>query len=307
MMEKSERDRGARRHERRRYRRAWGGLRRPLRRAIDRAPETMLMVHLPKTGGTSLADALSRSPDHAVLRLPLSTVSPFMCECGAPSDCTDHAKRAAIMSWRSSRRIARPLVVKFNHETYGAVDWVRRAAGDESLPVLMAVRPRRDRLRSVFTDYWTRVAVGTGRVAFEAPPNPHLLRTGRRYTIDAMNYGDLTSGIDGVPWWSAFGRYGPGVPFFMDEVFAGDVGRLERELESGRLRLVTTARLDQFLGEFLGSPAASRRRVSRTAHEPTVVAALADAAHLVDELAERDASFDRFIADHLGEPDFYVD
>lgn len=41
--------------------------------------------------------------------------------------------------------------------------------------------------------------------------------------------------------------------------------------------------------------------------DPAVEAALDDAADLIEELARRDAPFDRIIADHLGEPDFFVE
>jgi hypothetical protein len=41
--------------------------------------------------------------------------------------------------------------------------------------------------------------------------------------------------------------------------------------------------------------------------DPAVEAALYDASDLIEELARRDAPFDRIIADHLGEPDFFVE
>jgi len=262
---------------------------------------------MPKTAGNTLSASLSASPEHALMHLPLSIVSRTSCSCRATTECVDHRNRQRIESWATSWRADRPLVVMFPHEAYDAIDWVRDAAGDESLPVVLAVRPRRHRLRSMFTDYWTQVAIASGRLVDDLPPSGHRARHLDIYSADAVHYQETDGTIDGVSWFTSFQRHGAGLPFFLDEAFGGDVSRLGRELDAGRLQLVTTSRLGSFVEEFTGQPIAPSRRISRVGQDPAIAAALADASHVIDELAERDAPFDRLIADRLGEPDFYVD
>jgi len=291
-----------------RYRRAWGPLRRSLRRAIDGAPSTTLLLHMPKTGGSSLALALRTSPFITAEFLPLNSVPRNACECGVTSWCVDHHRRAAIRARGDDPTSDRPLVVKFSHESYGAADWVRQTARRDglSLPVVLPVRPRHARLRSAFTDYWTQIALATGQLT-DRTPTPHVRRVLAMLKADSVHYRTAEGPIDGVGWFRSFARYGPGVVFSLDEAFDGDPARLQRELDSGALRLVPTSSMDAFITEFTGLVSSPRRRTSLLAKDPAVEAALADAADLIDELAVRDARFDRVIADHLGDPGFYVD
>jgi hypothetical protein len=97
------------------------------------------------------------------------------------------------------------------------------------------------------------------------------------------------------------------VVFSLDEVFGGDVTRMQRELESGSLIALQTSKIDEFIEGISGLPAPPRIRLSRTAHDPAVEAALDDAADLIEDLARRDAPFDRAIAEHLGDVDFFVE
>jgi len=158
----------------------------------------------------------------------------------------------------------------------------------------------------MFGDYWTHAAIASGIL-----PNPiltpHRRRAIARYATDSVHYRTAEGPIDGVGWFRSFARYGPGVVFSLDEAFDGDPARLQRELDSGALRLVPTSSMDAFITEFTGLVSSPRRRTSLLAKDPAVEAALADAADLIDELAVRDARFDRVIADHLGDPGFYVD
>jgi len=291
------------------YRRAWGDLRRPLRRAVEEASSASVFLHMPKTGGTSLQSALLGSPSIRFLVLPLSTVSSSGCQCGAKGQCNDHGMRAVLGEPTQEGQSNRPVVIKLNHESYRAVDWVRKAAGRGSVPptTLLAVRPRRDRLRSVFRDYWTQVGIASGKFSEEKELTPHRVRVVANYARDSLYYLGADGSIDGVAWFSAFREHGTGVAFSLDEVFDGDVVRMQRELDTGALRLVPTKNVGIFIEELTGMPAAPRKRVSKVVGDPAVEAALDDAADLIEELARRDAPFDRVIADHLGDPDFYVE
>jgi hypothetical protein len=201
-----------------------------------------------------------------------------------------------------------PLMVKFGHESYRAVDWVRKNAGRNSDPLLtvLAVRPRRDRLRSMYRDYWTQAAIASGSYSDGFRLSPHRQRALAKYADDAAHYRDADGSIDGVAWFQSFSRYGPGVVFYLDEVFAGDTKKLQHELSTGALRLVSTKDLDAFIEEITSRPTPPQKRTAMKG-DPAVEAALDDAADLIEELARRDAPFDRIIADHLGEPDFFVE
>lgn len=292
------------------YRKAWGDLRRPLRRLIKAAPSSTLILHMPKTGGSSLQRFVRESPSFQYLVLPMSNLPRDVCECGATSPCADQERREAIRSSATREVSNQQMLLQLTHENYGAVDWVRSATRmtSESLPVLVLVRPRRVRLRSMFTDYWTQVATAMGELDDDhKSPKSHRKRQLKKYVEDAVHYRKVDGSIDGVAWFTSFARYGPGVVFSLDEVFGGDATRLQRELESGALIALPTSKIDEFIEGISGLPAPPRIRISRTGHDPAVEAALDDAADLIEELARRDARFDQVIADHLGDPDFYVE
>lgn len=291
------------------YRQAWGGLRRPLRRAMRAATSTTLFLHMPKTGGSSIQNALLNSPSIRFLVLPISTVPPDRCQCGASEKCNDHEMRAQLWSSESEEQSERRVVVKLNHESYRAVDWVRNAASRSTVqrPTLLVVRPRRDRLRSMFRDYWTQVGIASGKFIDEKEVTPHRQMVLSNYLSDSRWYLGADGSIDGVAWFNAFKEHGPGVVFSLDEVFGGDTSRLRQELDSGALRLIQTKNVGDFIEEFTGLSAAPRRRESKVFGDPAVEAALDGASDLIDDLARRDAAFDQVIAEHLGEPDFFVE
>lgn len=300
------------------YRRAWGDLRQPLQQAIEESPSTTLILHMPKTGGSTLFYAVRRAaedrprsgvtPSLRLLTLPLSSISPDCCECGLTSGCIDHSFRSKFTSHDVVPSRNLPLVVKFNHESYKAVDWVRKEVGMRAapFPVVLVVRPRRDRLRSMFRDYWTQVAIASGSHSEEKSLSPHRQRVLAGYADDAVHYRDANGSIDGVAWFRSFRRHGPGVVFYLDEVFGGDTKRLKRELTSGALKVIPTKDLDFFVEQFTNRPAPTRRREALRG-DPAVEAALDDASDLIEDLALRDAAFDRVIAESLGDPEFFVE
>jgi hypothetical protein len=125
----------------------------------------------------------------------------------------------------------------------------------------------------MFSDYWTQVATAKGELEDDMPLSLHRQRLVNKYFQDALHYRKTDGSIDSVAWFQAFSRYGPGVVFSLDEVFGGDVTRLQRELESGALIALPTSKIDDFIEGISGLPAPQRFRVSRTSHDPADQAA----------------------------------
>ncbi|MEN9505622.1 MAG: hypothetical protein RI958_1548, partial [Actinomycetota bacterium] len=101
----------------------------------------------------------------------------------------------------------------------------------------------------------------------------------------------------------AFAVHGAGVPFLLSEVYGGSVDALAEALESGFVRAVSSANLDDFLHELTGVETVQRQRVS-VAPSSVLAEAIAGAAPIIDEIAAREQPWDRVLARHLDDPDF---
>ena len=134
-----------------------------------------------------------------------------------------------------------------------------------------------------------------------APVEPHRRPVLSGYRADAVHYRRPDGAIDGRAWFTAFAAHGSGIPFFLDEVF-GTPRRLRRLLDRGALTVIPTTGIDALMAE--RGFANVRERVSTNRDDPAVRDALAASEDLVDDLARRDAAFDRVLADHLGDPTF---
>jgi len=278
------------RRRRRQYRATWGPLVDRLQSLVAAADDTVFFLHLPKTGGSSLTRALHSDPQHLLVLTGLS----YRAAANRRSD------RRHLATADPALGAGRTLVLKLGHESYDAVEWLERRSGPRPLASWTIVRPARTRIESMFTDYWMRVAEAEA-VARGAPVAPERRTVLDGYRADAVHYRRPDGFIDGRAWFTAFTIHGGGIPFSLAEVF-GTPDHLHRLLDRGTLTVIPTSGIDAFSAA-RGLDGA-RRRVSTNRDDPAVRDALVASEDLIDELARRDAAFDRVLADHLDDPTF---
>ncbi len=271
--------------------------------AAQTATRVVAFHHLPKTGGTSVGYLLDRSSDWRTARFGFVHGDPSRCHCGQPN-CPDRMGNPKSIA-RLTEQADRPnLFFRFWHERHDDVRLVVDALRDRGAAVdlVVAVRPIRKRLVSMFLDYWTQVFTADRYLAGEIDLTPHKVRLVMGYRNDSVHYRSGRK-IDGAAWFRAFAVHGAGVPFLLSEVYGGSVDSLDEALGSGYLRAVSSANLDDFLRELTGVETVQRRRVSV---EPSSVLteALAAAAPIIDEIAAREQPWDRVLARHLADPNF---
>jgi len=279
------------RRRRRRYETLWGPHRERIRAVVAAAAGAECFLHLAKTGGSSATTAIEQDPGHVLILMPRSYRTPGPLA----------ASRINLATVDPDRCVGRRVVFKFGHEEFAATEWLRRQVDDpRAVRTLFFVRPARRRLVSAFTDYWARVAEAES-VERGAPAEPHRRPVLAGYLEDAKHYRATDGTIDGIAWFTSFGRYGPGMPFFLGETFDSPRA-LRAALDRDDVTVGSTDTVDAILHE--RGLEAVRRRVSHNRDDPAIRAALDAASGLIDDLARRDAPYDRIIADHLGDPAF---
>lgn len=267
---------------------AWGPDLPALAQISAASRRSWIFVHPPKSGGTTLWSAFDASPDWRHHRLVALERFSTPCECGSGCPHGPRDTRIVDPTWA---RTTESLLVAVGHVPYSVGAWLRDALTDEGGRVdktVMTIRPTRDRVVSMFRDYWTQVRLARD-AENGAELSPHRLLDVRGYANDARHYERRDGSIDGRRWFTSFARYGSGTPFFLSEIFDGP-DHAEAEVANGRLTLLQTSNIDSWITGILGSPPV-RARVSSPAHPEAVEAALADARDLVDELARRDDDY----------------
>lgn len=251
---------------------------------------TLLYLHPPKTGGSTFQETARQSPGWDGIDLPSLWRMTNPCQCG--TGCRD-APRPPL-SADSLPASGGSLLVSLSHVPYSAAAWLRERITDQGGTVdgvLMTVRPSRERLVSMFRDYWTQVRLAEDYASGATTANGHRLEVVRHYANDSRHYLRQDGSIDGRAWFSAFAEHGSGTTFFLSDVF--DDPRIARdEIDTGRLTLVPMSQIDAVLTDLTGSPPRRRARVSEPIHAEAVAAALEDASELIDELARRDAAYE---------------
>jgi hypothetical protein len=283
-----------------------------LKRLRDLDIPICVFLHPPKSGGTSVSKSLFDSPHaNGAWLNALKRDESGVCSCGdlnceGPRGGSFDPFEMEAAAELGERRQTRLFV---GHKNYSFIKMVTDALGttDKRGSVFATARPARQRLVSVFRDYWTQVESFRGN----APVNRNLNSdacpktenaVGLGYLNDSKHYEDEKGNIDGVGWFSAFQVHGPGVPFFWDDFFEGDFPLFRRLIRSKRLRVIDIKHLDAFVEEVTGS-LQPRSRMSLPIN-PAVQKALEDASDAIDSLALRDAKFDAFLARQLKNPDF---
>lgn len=258
--------------------------------ATARSVRSAVHLHPPKTGGSTFQGALRTSPGWDGIEFPSlwRTTNPCSCSAG----CRD-APRPPL-SAADLPESGGSLLLGVHHVTYAEVCWLRETLAQHGGRVdvtFMTVRPTRQRLVSIFRDYWTEVRIAEEYAQGAPAASPHRATVVRSYAADSRHYLRPDGSIDGTSWFRAFSVHGSGSPFFMREVF-DDPQTVRDEIDTGRLTLVPSSQIDAVLTDLTGSPPKHRVRVSAPIHPEAVAAALDDASDLIDELARRDDEYE---------------
>ena len=289
------------------YEARWGDLVPCLAHASRRVPVTRVILHLPKTGGSSLGKAYPDGPGWRRVDMPPGGVPRGTCSCGTVRCAEFEDFEFTAPDFHLADGLDRGLAIHLGHEHYAAATWLRDAilaSGGRMVEVHLLARPARARLASIFTDYWTMVRTAQRAQSGLMEVSPHVAITSAGYLKDSAHYIDADGRINGDAWFRAFAQYGAGVPFFMTTVFDANVDALKSDARTGRLTITPTSRLDQQLADILGQAPRKRARVSDVSDMPAVADALASARPHIDELARRDAAFDRALATLLRDRSF---
>jgi hypothetical protein len=287
------------------YELAWNGLVNPLSQASTNAIETIAFLHLPKTGGSSLISQVKKAPDWQDVYLPLSSIPIDLCACGNEG-CSHADRRNAIRRLTPSSTAVKRLMVKFGHEKYSAVEWLRsqlEGNGASLDQTIVFVRPVMKRIESMFKDYWTQVGIADAFASGDVNLSPHNISAFLKYQSDAAHYRDSAGRINGVAWFKSFAENGGGIPFFLDEVFKSPE-QMYDEGTSGRLTVVPTANMDNWITTYVRNASLERKRVSQPDNPEFVRKAIEDARDIISDLSLRDKAYDTVLTELLGAESF---
>lgn len=248
-------------------------------------------LHAAKTGGSSIGDAFNRAPAWNDNRMTESYLEGDLCMCGERS-CQHFTRFLLTRGHGSAALRGGSYFLHFAHERYRAIQWCMEALerrGRQIEVSYMTHRSAKDRLVSMFCDYWK---MATMEVVGESHES-HGARVHGRYREDGKHYMDSAGRIDGCAWLRSVAEHGTGMPFFLHEMFDGSVTGFRVALATGELALVRLDEVDDWIGQMTGVRPTTRARVSSTNRPREVAAALEDATALIDELAERDWEYDQ--------------
>ncbi len=233
------------------------------------------------------------APGWSTLHLPASYQPGNGCSCGSSKNC--HEKDLQLGLERLGDSGPSRLLIKLRHEKYSLAQELQREMRTLGFPEVrceMTVRPARARLVSVFTDYWTQVGKAKSPFHRDKFRSRHRARVLTQYRQDSKHY--LKDGtIDGHGFFLAFEEHGPGIPFFLSEIFDSPT-QFENALSDRDIFPVPTRNLDLHLSRLAGEDRVMSNRVSQTP-SPAVTEALRDAHDIIERLASRDDAFDKLL------------
>lgn len=272
--------------------------------ARDRVPGSMVVafLHAAKTGGSSIHGAVSSSGRWSFCRMRESYLPVSGCMCGDPACGAASARPLKPPAAPVPGGAVRHHFCHFSHERYSAIRWFRDALARRGVRLEAAYtvfRPARERLESMFCDYWVQAMAEDSHPHGLEEPQQHRRRIRERYRIDSMNYVDRSGRIDSRAWFRSYAHHRTGMPFSMVEMFDGSVTSLRLALRAGALTMLQMSDIDPWLRDLTGCSHVVRRRTSVDRRPPAVVAALEDAREIIDALAETDWAFDQAADEHL--------
>lgn len=280
---------------------AWNPALQPLSAAVRQAREAFVFLHLPKTGGSSFGHTMTRAPDWVALKLPaLHSKIGAVCNCGDPKCNFSNKSFETIEKAPPLVDSTKSVFIMNGHSTFSELDWLTRQVSSRTAQAKMiaVVRPARERIVSMFRDYWEQVTKAEIDAEESIQRASHIKTMRREYLTDAAHYRDEAGRIDGPRWFSTFAKYRGGITFQLDQVFDRKPEALAAALASGRLTVVPTGKLDDTLERMTGIKP-ERRRVSSQPSD-FLKTAIEESADLIDAIAALDAPFDAVLTDHLG-------
>jgi hypothetical protein len=279
----------------------WKPALQPLSAAVKQARETFVFLHLPKTGGSSFVYAMNNAPGWVGLKLPpLHSEAGKICNCGDPKCDSPNRSMDKIAKLAPTLDSTKGLFIMNGHSKFSELDWLTDQLSSRATQARMiaVVRPARERVVSMFRDYWEQVNKAEIDTEETSQRAVHMKNVRNRYLADAAHYRDETGRIDGPRWFSTFARYRGGITFQLNQIFDQKPDVLAKALASGQLQAIPTFELDTALEKMTGIKP-ERRRVSSQPSD-FLTTAIEDSADLIDTIAAFDEPFDAVLADHLG-------
>lgn len=279
------------------------------RRAVRQASDAIVWLHLAKTGGTTVKTAIRLNSAWNSAVFPQSSQRLGQpCYCNDPA--CDDARKAfdAMKDLASNKPSAKRLRVSNGHATFAETRWLTRAISSRGHTplMLMSVRPARQRLVSLFRDYWNThhlaaMMMDELRVAKGSDPSfgwtNHDYAKRRKLLVDSERFLLGDGRIDGRLWFNSFNP-GRGYPFWLNEVF-DEPKQLATAMESGELRVVPISKLDDLIVEFTNQE--PQRFRESTARRPEVEAAIEESQDIIDRLSSQDDTYDALLTERFGE------
>lgn len=243
------------------------------------ATDSTILLHVPKTGGTTVGHAIAGSPGWKSIWIGRE-----------PSGKFDAKPERRFKPKAGATRV----LIRLTHYDYTDArdlqDFLLNEIGCLS-EIIMPVRPAAERLQSAFRYYWTKVRQGL-EVQKGAPASDWKAKITLGYLEDSRHYRKADGSVDAAAWFSAFEKYGPGVPFFFSDFFSS-LDELHNAAENRNLTPVRVNEINQFL-HGRGFEGFQRRNTSKPLDPIRTNKALASVRPEVDRIALRDKAFDDY-------------
>jgi hypothetical protein len=277
-----------------------------VRAVVKESREIFVFLHLAKTGGSSLCDAMMRTHLWSFVQFPephRGIASP--CSCGAPSCPPGHVFDVMIPPTFEREAPGRGLFVNTSHVTYDLARWLAKSISmrGHRARMVTTVRPARRRAISYFRDYWEQVSKADLPLEQVHPDISTKADAARLqsdlnfYKEDSRYYLNADGSINGRAWFEAQVLNAAGFPFLLRDVF-GHPSSLEQAIAKDSLLIIPTAEIDMNL-ERVGLDLPRRMRVSSP---PSVqlTDAIERSTEVLDRIVEAEAEYDAVLRHHLG-------
>lgn len=278
------------------YRELWAPL---LNKISEQAPPTVKIVaflHFAKTGGSTTAKNISQSSLWQYVRLRESYTSLNNCSCGE-SHCAFHESKNLYLSENTAN-----IFLHIAHERYSSVVWLNselKRLGRRLDKVYVTYRPAKERIASMFSDYWHHVNLASSDKIIRDAFSSHKQKILERYYEKSRQFQNVDGSIEAGLWFDSFANFGTGMPFMLNDVFDGSPTHFRLALANNEIDLIETKQIDNWLADLCGTVTIERSRVSHTHMTTAVRGAINDSKTIIDQIAERDWAYDQAASEYL--------